>query len=571
MWRSPYIFLIGILILITTAYYPSLGRDTIYWVGGRNLSNAPTIPWLNLAFHLANTLVVYFFISTLLRNSWIGLAVTLFWGIHPLHADILSATMRQGNLLFYCFYLSSLLFYLLYLRFADRKWVFYGISLFFFAVASYLLPLAWLTPLVFFLLDYFECRKWEKISYIDKVPFIGLLILGLFIGISTAPSYFTNTVPSTFQKLWLGGYALGVYLSKFFIPSDWSIINPLVLDKSVLLIGASIVALCVGLIAFLFTRRRTLLVHRNTPFALLFFLLHILPALIVPTDGYFMWVAYKSYIPYIGLSLLVVAIYQLLFSQASPKTSFALVLVPCLVLAYLSYQRTIAWQSTKNLLTDVIEAYPNDELAYYLRGNIYLLEKNYDKAHEDLDKANLLRPDAITTFQLAHVLHKLHDFENSIKAYDIAVKMQPDLANTFRYYLDMAFNNAFIYDAPKARELFAKAEPLAITDEMKAEWHSYYAMYYIRYLEFDKAVESCEKALSLNPTLAEAYTNLGTVKLYQGKLDEAIAYLKKADALKPNDKIITGNLAVCYRDKKDTLMANYYGQKYQAIIDKEKK
>lgn len=570
MWRSPYIFLIGILILICTAYYPSLSRDIVYWAGGRNLSNLATIPWLNLAFHLVNALVVYFFVSTLLRNFWVGLIVTLFWGIHPLHADILSATARQGNLLFYSFYLMSLLFYLLYLRFIGTRWLFYGISLLCFGIAAYLQPLAWITFLVFFLLDYFEHRKRERQSYIDKLPFVGILILSLFIGINTAPSYFTNLVPSTFQKLWLGGYALGVYVSKFFVPLYWSIINPLVLDKSILLIGAVVVASCVGLIAFLFIRRRTLLVHRNTVFALLFFLLHILPTLVVPVDGYLMWAAYQSYIPYIGLSLFVVALYQLLFSQADKKVSFVLVIVPCLVLAYVSYQRTVEWQSTKSLLTDVIEEYPNDELAYYLRGNIFLSEKNYEAAFKDLDKANLLRPDAITTFQLAHVLNKLNDFETSIKGYEMAVKMQPSLENTFRYYLDMAFNNAYIYNVPKARELFAKAEPLATTNELKAEWHLYYAMYYIRYLEFDKAIESCEKALSLNPVLADAYTNLGTVKLYQGKLDEAVAYLKKADALKPNDKIILGNLAVCYRDKKDTLMANYYAQKYQLLTGKDK-
>jgi tetratricopeptide (TPR) repeat protein len=337
-----------------------------------------------------------------------------------------------------------------------------------------------------------------------------------------------------------------------------------------LLIGALVIASCVGLIAFLFIRRNTILVHRNTIFAFLFFLLHILPALLVPIDGYFMWSAYKSYIPYIGLSLLVVGLFQLLFSQADRKMSFALVLAPCLVLAYLSYQRAVEWQSTKNLLSGVIEEYPNDELAYYLRGNIFLSEKKYEEAFKDLDKANLLRPDAITTFQLAHVLHKLNDFETSIKGYDMAVKMQPSLANTFRYYLDMAFNNAFIYDAPKSRELFAKAEPLATTNELKAEWHLYYAMYYIRYLEFDKAIASCEKALSFNPNLADAYTNIGTVKLYQGKLDEAVNYLKKADALQPNDKIILGNLAACYRDKKDTVMANYYAQRYQLLTGKDK-
>ncbi|MCU0391741.1 MAG: tetratricopeptide repeat protein [Thermoflexibacter sp.] len=572
MWRNPYLYLIGILVIISFVFYPVLFSDVIYWTGGKNLSNTPTIKWLGLSFHLINTILVYFFVAFLFKKPTWGLLVALLWGIHPLHADVVAWTSRQGNLFTSIFYLLSLLSYLFYLRAEEKtrkKWVFYGISILAFGATAYLQHLAWVNLLVFFILDFFEKRNWNKKIWWDKAPLIIVLVIGLQIGIDSSPSYIANTVISSGQKTLLSGYALLTYVGKFFVPLNSGLINPVIIDKTSLLLGILGIVLTGGFLAMLLYRKGEIL-NREFTMGLLFFLLHLLPALLIPTDGYLLWIAYKAYLPYIGLCMVGVGLYSFLVKKDKPIIYYPLLIIIVLVWGYAAWQRTTTWQSSEDLLTQSIQKYPNDELAYYLRGNIYLNKQQYEQAFADLDKANLIRPDAITTFQLSHTLYKLNDFETSIKGYERAIAMNPALANTFRYYIDMAFNYAFIYDAQKARDFLAKAETLANTNDLKAEWHLTYGMYYIRYLEFDKALEQCQKALSLNPNMVEAYTNIGTIKLYGGKLDEAITNLKKAYTLRPNDKIILGNLAATYRDKKDTVMANYYAQKYQEIEAKAK-
>ena len=50
----------------------------------------------------------------------------------------------------------------------------------------------------------------------------------------------------------------------------------------------------------------------------------------------------------------------------------------------------------------------------------------------------------------------------------------------------------------------------------------------------EEAVTSCEKAVDINPDLAEARVNLGNVLLNLRRPNEAISHCRKALAIKPN-------------------------------------
>ncbi|MBI1930062.1 tetratricopeptide repeat protein [Candidatus Poribacteria bacterium] len=53
---------------------------------------------------------------------------------------------------------------------------------------------------------------------------------------------------------------------------------------------------------------------------------------------------------------------------------------------------------------------------------------------------------------------------------------------------------------------------------------------------FDKAEESFKEAIRLDDKLVEAYANLSTLYLNQGRLAEAIKQLEKAERLAPSPK-----------------------------------
>jgi len=67
--------------------------------------------------------------------------------------------------------------------------------------------------------------------------------------------------------------------------------------------------------------------------------------------------------------------------------------------------------------------------------------------------------------------------------------------------------------------------------------------------KLDEAVAEFKKAVSINPSLIEAYLNLGIVYVRKGMLDEAIAEWKKAVAINPNLTDAHLNLGVAYHSK----------------------
>ena len=65
---------------------------------------------------------------------------------------------------------------------------------------------------------------------------------------------------------------------------------------------------------------------------------------------------------------------------------------------------------------------------------------------------------------------------------------------------------------------------------------------------YDKAIESFEKAIELNPKFSEAYNNLGNTKKIINEREQAIACFKKAISLKPENFQALFNLSKVYKE-----------------------
>lgn len=579
MWRNQNFYLLvvllAVLLAIMAVFYPTLDRDAIYWAGGKNLIAYVGVQWLSLTLHLACVLAVYFFTLLAFRKPLVAVALCFLWSIHPMHTDTIAWVARQNTLVSSIFYLLSLSFYLVYVRRQgeQKQWLFYGISLALFGVAAYFQRYALIAPIAFSLLDFLEKRRFLQDSWIDKLPFLLLIVLSWYFGTHSSQVQLPNEVIPLFQKLWLGGYALSLYIAKFFVPISLTLINPFsvgLLSKFILLFGAFVI---LGILALFIVSlvRKKVLINEEFSFGLLFCIVHFLPSLAPPLDGNLVWVSYKAYLPYLGLFYALVGLYHFFVKQSKFVVSLALVLLLALPLGYLSWQRATLWKSSLALFTEVIEKYPKDALAYFLRGNVYMGKKTYDLAIKDLDKANLLQPDAITPFIMGHALYRLNDYKTSIKAYERATSMQSDLATTFRYSIDMAVNMASTNDKIKAEVLLKQAEKLATDNTLKVEYLLGCGLYYSALSQYELAVQNYKKAIEINSSAIEAYKNIGAIRIYQKRIEEAVAYLKRAEVIAPYDKAVLMNLANCYANKKDTLRADYYQNQYNWVIANEKK
>ena len=96
------------------------------------------------------------------------------------------------------------------------------------------------------------------------------------------------------------------------------------------------------------------------------------------------------------------------------------------------------YEEAKRLFAKVLEISPNDAHVLCLLANVFILEGNFKKAEEWLDKALRTNPDyPWASYHMGVVYHELGDFENSIKMYEKALELfskgdKDEIADTYQ-------------------------------------------------------------------------------------------------------------------------------------------
>jgi tetratricopeptide (TPR) repeat protein len=80
--------------------------------------------------------------------------------------------------------------------------------------------------------------------------------------------------------------------------------------------------------------------------------------------------------------------------------------------------------------------------------------------------------------------------------------------------------------------------------------------------DMDGAIEDYTQAISLNPSLAEAFSNRGNARFKNGDLDGALKDYEEALRLRPDDADVYYNRAIAWEDKSNPAAAISDFQKY---------
>ena len=133
----------------------------------------------NLLLHLINVCLVFVLIRKLSGKIESALIATALFAVHPLNSDTVAWISTRSNLLFTLFFLSSLIFYLRYLKNNfGKRW--YVLTLLFFLFSSLSKSTAVVLPVVLLLLDYYQQRKINLKCLLEKIPFFILSRLQKF-------------------------------------------------------------------------------------------------------------------------------------------------------------------------------------------------------------------------------------------------------------------------------------------------------------------------------------------------------------------------------------------------------
>ncbi|MDP8212360.1 MAG: hypothetical protein P9X22_03595, partial [Candidatus Zapsychrus exili] len=268
-----YIYLALILIIVFACFYPSLNSDYTNWDDNKvitdnkqvqsldidNLKNifSSTIQQIyvplsvlslateyhffgynsfvthliNLLFHLFIVALIFYFAQQLGLSIYAAFFAALLFGIHPMHVESVVWATERKDVLYVCFYMLSLIFYLKYLD--HRKRDAYLLSILFGILSILSKPMALSLPLVFFVLDFFRKRKFNKEALLDKIPHFIYIAPIVWITYSLHARIPGKDVSQALLILpftaafYIKKFALPLFLSPLYVlPKPISILNP---------------------------------------------------------------------------------------------------------------------------------------------------------------------------------------------------------------------------------------------------------------------------------------------------------------------------------------------------------
>jgi len=142
----------------------------------------------------------------------------------------------------------------------------------------------------------------------------------------------------------------------------------------------------------------------------------------------------------------------------------------------------------KELLDQLVAAYPNDERAHFNLGGYYFGQQDFPQAIEHYKKATELAPTYSTAFNILGYAYRQNvDYANAETA--------------FKKYIELIPNDPNPYDS--------------------------YAELLLKMGRFDEAITQYRKALGIDPNFINSHQGIAAALMYQGKPDEAAAELQK--------------------------------------------
>jgi len=466
---------------------------------------------MSLFLHIANSLLLFWVLSSATGQVWPSAFAGACFAIHPLNVEVVSWLVGRNSILALFFGLLSLGVYIGYVRRLSPGRYFLALFLFFLAMAAKpeIAPIA----TVFLLFDYWPMARTDiGPSYADasrrplsprrsvqwlmleKLPFLAMAgIAALMAGLLNAGAVRRALETPVFRADAVVAFLTAMRRTVW--PVDLTLIRALRTD-SVSWVGTSLALLLLICITLLVVRYRSLRPYLVTGW--FWFVLALSPIVVMLAGSDRVLADRHTYFPLIGLCVLsawLLADLAKRFRRGRPVMACAAV-VAIAVLAVVSNAH--------------VRHFKNSEVLY--RHAITVAPENI-QAHTNL----------------ADALLEKHRIKEAIAHYRTALSIDPENALVYNN-LGAAFLQAG--NTGKAAECFRQALRY---DPGHAMAHNNLGNLLLDKGETDAAIAHFEKALTAdNPFAYMVHNNLATAFANKGNLEKAIFHLQQALLIKPD-------------------------------------
>ena len=568
-----YISLLFVVILTTITYFPSLKNNFVNWddiiyimnndmitaVSMKNIVKMFSSFWMgnyhpvtilsfafdyhfvrmtpygyhlhNFLLHIINSVLVAVFCYRLLnKNVLVSFIVAALFAVHPLHVESVAWVSERKDLLYTLWFLLSLIIYLYWLQKKTAGYL--VLSILCFIISLLAKAQAVTLPLVLVLIDYYYERRFTLGTVLEKVPFF---LLSLGIGLLAIAAQQADNAVNVFHlsrvtSFFFGQYSLGVYLFKLIIPINQRALYEYPLNPD----GSApfyIYLFPLLLLAIAFVIWKTWNKNRFIPFGLLFFLFTILPVLQFFPVGEAIVAERYSYIPFIGLFIIIALGFDRLLQKSKGTLKNILLYggAGVIILFILfSWGRIQVWKDSVALWTDVMEKDPKSVTAYINRGFIYNQDdfKLYNKAIQDCNDGMKIDSNNHKLY-INRATSYRHLGLNDLAVADFTTALKKD-STDYQPYID----RGVIYT-----DLLNKFD-LGIADfksylrhrsDNKTVLYNLGVAYYKK-ANYDSSMAYINKALQIAPDYAEAYYLCALLYALKNDFKNAYAYGSQAQS-----------------------------------------
>ena len=441
--------------------------------------NARAHHLVNLAWHIANTLLLFTLLKQLTGYPWRSAFVAALFALHPMHVESVAWVSERKDVLSSCWFMLCVIGYTKFVKWRTnakaKAGTAYGLTLVCFTLGLMSKPMLVTLPCVLLLLDFWPLRRFEwgsqhlnkiAVLLLEKLPFFlltGLSCILTILAQSRGGSVAPTIDISLSQRLTNSAIAYGWYVWRLFFPADQAVIYPLLPERPIWQVAASALLLVSLTILVIWQERR----RPWLMFGWFWFLGLLVPVIGLVQVGMQAYADRYTYLPYIGLFLALtwaVAEFTKAWQHQSRYLASAAILVLGLCAAA-THRQVQFWSDDETLYRRALAVTENNYIAmnnlafelsehgeiaeaiqlaeaslaiaprfgeaYNTIGCARLRQKQPDLALPAFEQAVAFRPNnAIHRNNLGTALHELGRYEEAARAYEAALQVDPSYADS---------------------------------------------------------------------------------------------------------------------------------------------
>ena len=312
----------------------------------------------NLIFHLLCVLLLYLFFIKLKIPEPHALLLALIFAVHPVLSQAVAWIPGRNDMLLMIFFVSGLILAIDYVQ--KPGWLLFSGQLVLFLLALFTKETAAMIPVVALPLLILVCNAKSK-TWLPLALSWGAGILFWVLIRSMAPLVKLNmTVWELLQNGIHRAPAALQYLGKVIFPVNLAVFPSI--DHITLLWGILAVIVLAGLIVVSKSYFKPL-----TIIGLLWFILFLIPVLVVPPSLNDQVFEHRLYIPMIGI-LLVLSQTLVFHSQLKENNKLAAAAVLILLFSFITFTRLELFQSPLSFWTRAVDDNPSSSYAHMMLG-----------------------------------------------------------------------------------------------------------------------------------------------------------------------------------------------------------